>query len=87
MNPHISNVFTGNTIAKPFVTQFVVMQPVVTVRPAPVLVAVGNDRLVLHAKVRRFGDHRIHYALNCASVGCPPMRAYTGDRLGDQLRG
>ena len=52
-------------------------------------VEAGGERLTLdeieHAKVRRFGDYRIHYALNCASVGCPPLRAYDGPNLGDQM--
>jgi len=32
-------------------------------------------------------DPRIHFAVNCASVGCPALRpeAYTGDRLEQQL--
>ena len=32
-------------------------------------------------------DERIHFAVNCASVGCPALRpeAYTGARLNDQL--
>jgi hypothetical protein len=66
-------------------------------------VEVGRARLTLdeieHAKVRRFGDPRVHFALNCASVGCPPLRAFSaaaldaeldlnGRRyLGDELRG
>jgi hypothetical protein len=35
----------------------------------------------------RFKDARIHFALNCASVGCPPLakEAYQGDRLDQQL--
>ncbi len=34
-----------------------------------------------------FADARIHFALNCASLGCPPMQpfAYTGDKLDEQL--
>ncbi len=30
-----------------------------------------------------FGDNRVHYAFNCASIGCPnlPPRAYTADNL------
>ena len=45
-----------------------------------------------HAKVRRFGDPRIHAALVCGSVSCPTLRTtpYTGaglDRqLGDQTK-
>ncbi len=34
-----------------------------------------------------FKDARIHFALNCASIGCPPLadRAYIGDTLDAQL--
>jgi len=34
-----------------------------------------------------FGDARIHFALNCASIGCPPLsdEAYAADRLSEQL--
>jgi len=44
--------------------------------------AIEND--VLRA---RFGDPRIHFALNCAARSCPPLRAeaYTGDGLDEQL--
>lgn len=36
---------------------------------------------------RRFVEPRIHFAINCASVGCPPLRAeaYTGARIEAQL--
>jgi hypothetical protein len=36
---------------------------------------------------KRYGDSRVHFALNCASVGCPMLRpeAYVGERLGEQL--
>lgn len=35
----------------------------------------------------RFGDARVHFALNCASVGCPPLaaEAYRGADLDPQL--
>ncbi|MCF8143407.1 MAG: DUF547 domain-containing protein [Deltaproteobacteria bacterium] len=35
----------------------------------------------------RFKDPRIHFAVNCASKGCPPLRSepYRGDRLDRQL--
>ena len=35
----------------------------------------------------RYGDARIHFAVNCAAASCPPLRneAYTGDRLEEQL--
>jgi hypothetical protein len=41
-----------------------------------------------HELVRpNFREPRIHFALVCAAVGCPPLRseAYTGDRLEEQL--
>ncbi len=35
----------------------------------------------------RYPDPRIHFALNCASIGCPrlPQEAFTGPRLQEQL--
>jgi len=41
-----------------------------------------------HKEIRpNFGDARIHFALVCAAVGCPPLRneAYVGARLEEQL--
>ncbi len=43
-----------------------------------------------HGRLRergRYDDWRIHFAVNCASVGCPMLReeAFTADRLDDQL--
>jgi hypothetical protein len=37
--------------------------------------------------VRSVGDPRIHFALNCMSKSCPPLRkeAYSGAKLDDQL--
>ncbi len=37
---------------------------------------------------KRFKDPRMHFAINCASVGCPPLRteAYTGEKLETQLQ-
>lgn len=34
-----------------------------------------------------FEDHRVHFAVNCASIGCPNLNAeaFTGDRLEQQL--
>jgi hypothetical protein len=43
-----------------------------------------------HELVRpNFREPRIHFALVCAAIGCPPLRteAYTGDRLEEQLAG
>ena len=36
---------------------------------------------------KRFGEPRIHFALVCAAMGCPPLRseAYTGARLEEEL--
>lgn len=36
---------------------------------------------------KRFPDSRLHFALNCASIGCPPLRArtYSADSLDAQL--
>ncbi|MEX2279218.1 MAG: DUF547 domain-containing protein [Acidimicrobiia bacterium] len=44
-----------------------------------------------HAKVRRFGDPRIHAGLVCGAMSCPTLRRepYTGDvdsQLDDQMR-
>ncbi len=41
-----------------------------------------------HAMIRReFDESRIHFALNCASISCPPLRneAYTAEKLDAQL--
>lgn len=38
-----------------------------------------------HGIVRRLGDHTVHFGLNCASVGCPPLRAYDGMDIAAQL--
>jgi hypothetical protein len=53
---------------------------------------VGGRTLTLddveHAIIRKeFDEPRIHFALVCAAVGCPPLRseAYTGERLESQL--
>ena len=37
----------------------------------------------------KFKDPRVHYALNCASISCPPLRGepYEGEKLGEQLDG
>jgi hypothetical protein len=40
-----------------------------------------------HRVLRKLGEPRIHFAIVCASVGCPRLRneAYTADRLHEQL--
>lgn len=47
-----------------------------------------ND--IEHGLIRgsdRYNDPRIHFAVNCASIGCPALleEAYTGDKLEQQL--
>ena len=54
-------------------------------------VAQGDRTLdqIEHAVLRkRFDEPRIHFALVCAALGCPPLRRepYRGDRLGEQLQ-
>lgn len=56
----------------------------------PVVNVDGEDLsldAIEHAKVRRFGDPRIHGALVCGSLSCPTLRPepYTGDDLDGQL--
>ena len=52
---------------------------------------IASEKLSLdaieHAKLRRFGDPRIHGALVCGSLSCPTLRAepYEGDRIDSQL--
>lgn len=40
-----------------------------------------------HEKLRPLGDARVHAALNCASLGCPPLaeKVFTGPGLDGQL--
>jgi hypothetical protein len=41
-----------------------------------------------HDEIRpKFAEPRIHFALVCAAIGCPPLRteAYVGERLDEQL--
>lgn len=55
--------------------------------------AVGGAQLTLNdienKHLRPLGDPRIHAALNCASLGCPPLsgKAFTGAALEGQLEG
>ena len=46
----------------------------------------GIEHETLRAR-GRYDDPRIHFAVNCASVGCPPLRedAFTAERLDAQL--
>ena len=50
----------------------------------------GTDRSqdeIEHEIIRPMGDPRIHLAINCAALSCPPLisRAYLGDTLDRQL--
>ena len=57
----------------------------------PFFALLGGSRTldwIEHERLRRsYRDPRIHYAVNCASVGCPMLReeAYAGPRLEQQL--
>ena len=51
----------------------------------------GKDRSqdeIEHEIIRRMGDPRIHLAVNCAAISCPPLiaRAYLGETLDEQLQ-
>jgi Protein of unknown function, DUF547 len=57
---------------------------------APLLGGTFTLDAIEHEMLRkrgRFDDPRIHFAVNCASVGCPPLReeAFVGERLDAQL--
>jgi len=45
------------------------------------------DQIEHEALRKKYGEQRVHFALNCASVGCPMLReeAYVGARLERQL--
>lgn len=50
----------------------------------------GSERSqdeIEHEVIRPMGDPRIHFAINCAAVSCPPLiaEAYEGTTLDDQL--
>ncbi len=56
----------------------------------PLLGATRSLDDIEHGMLRasgRYDDPRIHFAVNCASVGCPPLReeAFVADRLDPQL--
>ena len=57
---------------------------------APLLGKTRSLDEIEHTLIRgsgRYNDPRIHFAVNCASIGCPALRAeaYTGERLQEQL--
>jgi len=55
------------------------------------LLPVGDETVSLddieHERLRPMGDFRIHFAIVCASRGCPPLRneAYTTEQVDEQL--
>lgn len=56
----------------------------------PLLEEVRSLDDIEHGLIRakgRYHEPRIHFAVNCASIGCPALRlqAYAGDRLAEQL--
>ena len=48
---------------------------------------VSLDDIEKNILLKSYFDPRIHFAVNCASESCPPLRAepFTGDRLEEQL--
>lgn len=57
----------------------------------PLLGSVRSLDDIEHKLIRgsdRYNDPRMHFAVNCASIGCPALRseAYAGDRLDHQLQ-
>ncbi len=48
---------------------------------------VRSQDQIEHEIIRPMGDARIHFAVNCAAVSCPPLQpwAFTADELDDQL--
>lgn len=49
--------------------------------------AISLNTLEKKTLLKDFPDSRVHFAVNCASVSCPPLRneAYTGAKLQEQL--
>ncbi len=49
--------------------------------------AISLNTLEKKTLLKEFPDSRLHFAVNCASVSCPPLRneAYTGAQLQQQL--
>ena len=69
----------GGLLTKPWSIKFV-----------PLLGATLTLDNVEHDKLRergRFDDPRVHFAVNCASIGCPMLReeAFVAERLDEQL--
>lgn len=69
----------GNLIQSPWQKKFVPL-----LGRTMSLDEIEHDRLRMRG---RFDDPRVHFAVNCASIGCPPLReeAFVGARLDAQL--
>ncbi|MEO0448331.1 MAG: DUF547 domain-containing protein, partial [Verrucomicrobiota bacterium] len=67
------------------------IQPDFGIFDEPFLRVAGKDRSLNEVEkvmlLKRWKEPRIHFAVNCASVSCPPLRreAFRGDRLEEQL--
>jgi hypothetical protein len=69
----------GNFFSSPWSKQFI-----------PLLGETRSLDNIEHELIRgdnKYGDPRIHFAVNCASIGCPALReeAYSADKLEQQL--
>ncbi len=69
----------GNFLSSPWKKSFI-----------PLLGDIRSLDDIEHKMIRgsgRYNDPRIHFAVNCASIGCPSLlpAAYTSDRLDEQL--
>jgi len=76
--PEIKSVWDfGKLFGNPFKDRFFVLFQITS----------SLDEIEHETLRKRFREPRIHYALNCASVGCPMLReeAYVGQRLERQL--
>ena len=65
-------------------TQLVVVQPVVSVRAAAVIVAVGDDGLMLHAQMRRL-RHAIFLRAKRVGAEQPLVEVQVLEHLGEEL--
>lgn len=69
--------------------------PVASIKDIPAVFNGRRHRLAkalvtlndIESRARDFGDPRVHFALNCASISCPRLQpaAFTGDSLETQL--
>lgn len=62
---------------------------VFTAAHCPVAGAERSQDEIEHEIIRPMGDPRIHFAINCAALSCPPLisRAYLANTLDGQLEG